>query len=391
MPDELDPIPMFPTVPAAQTSDAAMAMERLNEQNRILLEARMLPRGKKLTDEQIDAVREAFAKYTAEREITPAQVAREINYGATVVSQWQSRTYKGSYQNVTHAINDWMERDHRRADAQRPKDYVSTWVAETMRTVAYQADKLGMMAAIVAPAGSGKTLILKALVDQMRGVYVYCHENITVRELLLKIATAMGFRLDAGSRSASKIRLIQWISENLKGTKRPIFLDEAQNLHRAISSVRSIYDQAEVPIIMAGTSQIHDYINDRTDGKGQFSSRCLRFNVVEHVRSVEGPGGGGKAGRDLFSVDEVKAFYASKKIRLANDALMMLWALACQVNHGTMRLIEKLADNALAMNPEASVLQAEHVIEAMELFFGPVHAKYLGTLVERYEQIAKVG
>jgi len=38
----------------------------------------MLPRGKKLTDEHIDTVREAFAGYIAERGIKPAQVAREV-------------------------------------------------------------------------------------------------------------------------------------------------------------------------------------------------------------------------------------------------------------------------------------------------------------------------
>jgi len=83
-----------------------------------------------------------------------------------------------------------------------------------------------MMAAIVAPAGSGKSLVLKALADETRGIYVYCQPNVTVRELLYKIALALGYRADRrrpASRDCPPGSL-----NSFRGTKRRSISDEAQ-------------------------------------------------------------------------------------------------------------------------------------------------------------------
>jgi len=363
------------------------AIDRLNEVNRILLEARMLPRGTPLRDEQIEAVRDAFKAYTGKREIPYTQVAREVNYASAVISDWAAGKYKGNVDKVTHAINDWMERDRRREDARRPKDYVSTWIAETMRTIAYQADKHNLMAAIVAPAGCGKSKVLKVLTEELRAIYVYCDPEITERELLFKLAS-LDWKRHTG---ATKAALRQHIVEKLADTKRMIFLDEAQQMRRSIRVVRSIYDQAEVPIVMAGTAEILQYIDDRADGRGQFASRCIRYNVIDSLRTAEGPGGGKRGGRDLFTIEEIKKFFASKQIRLSTDGLTLMWLLACQPNHGTLRLVEKLAVIALDLNRGVQLLTREHVMEALELFRGPSEATYLEELSTKYEVLAKAG
>jgi DNA transposition AAA+ family ATPase len=276
-----------------------------------------------------------------------------------------------------------MERDRRREDAERPRDYVSTWVADSMRSIVYQADKQQLMAAIVAPAGCGKTKVLKALTEELRGVYVYCDPNITERELLYKIACAVDWKRDIGT----KVAMLRHIIAKLQNTKRVIFLDEAQQLHRAISAVRSIFDQAEVGIIMAGTQEIMRYVDDRADGRGQFSSRCIRFNVLEEIRNAESPNGG-SAGRDLFTMEEIKKFFATRKIRLATDAMRLMWLLACQPSHGTLRLIEKLASIAADLNRKAEVLEREHIMIALEFFRGAREAAYLENLTERYAKAA---
>jgi DNA transposition AAA+ family ATPase len=398
MPDEpLDPIPMFPSSDAggAAPQDNADAdrrlMDRLNEQNRILLEARMLPRGKTLTEEHVAGVREAFADYIAKRDIMPSQVAREIGYSPAVVSDWSKGKYKGDVDKVTHAINDWMERDARREKASRPKDYVETRVAEMIQTAVYLADKETKMVAIVTPSGSGKTKVLKILTERMRGIYAYVDPNITERELVFKIASALGF--PRTGKSPSKAALRHFIIEKLADTRRPIFLDEAQNLHKAIGVVRSLFDQANVPIVMAGTREIMTYVDDRSDGRGQFSRRCIRFNIIEQIINVEGPGGGaaGGAGRHLFDEKEIERFLKSKEIRVTRDGLHMMWLLACLANHGTLGLIETLGGIAQHLNPKAEAIDREMVVEAMQMFRGPQDAAYLEKLADRYEQIAKVG
>src|SRR5258708_2726817 len=69
------------------TRDAREAMDRLNESNRVLVEARMLPRGCKLTQEQINGVIERYIAFTKANGITAKQAAREVGYSKSVLSE----------------------------------------------------------------------------------------------------------------------------------------------------------------------------------------------------------------------------------------------------------------------------------------------------------------
>jgi DNA transposition AAA+ family ATPase len=363
----------------AQAEAAREAMDRLNESNRVQLEARMLPR--KLTAEQVDGVRERLAAYMESQGATVTRIARESGYSASVVSQWLSGHYAGNVEKVAAALNDWMERDARRDRSRQPKDYVKTQVAEDIRTLAYLADKRLCMAAVVVPAGAGKTYVLKALTDELRGVYLYC-KPATAREFLLSLALALGWKK---GDHATRATLSRWIVETLSGTRRVIFLDEAHQLGKTVGVVRSIHDEAGVPIVMAGTADILDQINDRRDGRGQFSSRTMRYNALDLIRNAEDPRGGGRSGaggRDLFSVEEVKAFFDSRKIRLAKDALMLLWAIACLPNYGCLRLVERTVEMVFDMDPDSELVKRDDVLLALRTMLG-AEAGYLERVADR--------
>lgn len=367
-----------------QSNEHREAMDRLNETNRILLEARMLSRKQPLSLQQTADTIEQFRHYTEQRRMPMVQVSREINYAESVISQWKAGNYRGDVEAVTRAINDWLERDARRASAERPKDTVSTWVAETIRTIALQADKQVMMAVIVAPAGAGKTKVLRAMTDEMRGIYLYCFTSMTEREFLASLLAAMG-KTVAGKTKAALMR--QVVGE-LKGTKRILFLDEAQQLPKAIGCIRSIHDQAQVPIVMAGTADILRYVDDRADGRGQFSSRTIRCNLLDFVCNAEDPNGN-PAGRDLFTIEEIRSFFAMRSMRLADDAMRLMWALACLPNFGTLRLIGNVADIAADVNRSADMLTRQHLIGALQMLVGG-EAKYLNNLAERHQEKSRV-
>ena len=214
------------------------------------------------------------------------------------------------------------------------------------------------MAAIVAPAGTGKTKVLKALAEEMRAIYVYCLPSHTPREFLAAIAAPLGGKKIEGKTEAALMRAVV---ESLQGTRRVIFLDEAHQLTRAARCIRAIHDQAQVPIVMAGTADILRYVDDRADGRGQFSSRTLRFNLLDYVKNAQDPDGNA-AGRDLFSIEEIREFFERRKIRLATDALRLMWALACLPNFGTLRLIGTVADIAMDVNHGADVLTRPQIL-----------------------------
>jgi DNA transposition AAA+ family ATPase len=356
------------------------AMDRLHEQNRIQLEARMA--AKALSKDDVERIRERFAEYVQSHGVELSVVARQTNYSLAVVSAWHAGKYKGNAAKAAVAINAWLERDARRAQAERPKDSIDTRVADDIRSIVNAADKLGKMAAIVCPSGAGKTFVLKALAEETRGLYIYCHDGMRTREFLMTIALALGFRKSIGTQA----ELHRFIVANLKGTRRIIFLDEAHRLGKVqLGFTRSIYDEAQVPIVLAGTADILEAINeDRASGRGQFASRTIRYNTMDHVRNAEAPDGGGAAqGRDLFSVDEVKRFFEMKKIRLNRDAMMLLWALACLPNFGCLRLIESCAETAIELNRGVDVLTREMIVEALKLLHGS-DAIYMERMTDRH-------
>jgi|GEM_PF-1545658 len=341
--------------------DARQAMDRLNQTNRILVGAKMLSRSEKLTDEQIDAVVSRYHEHTKARELSAAQVSRQCGYSKSTLSDWAARKYAGDVDAVTHAVNDWMERDGRRQDSRRPKDYIQTEVAESMRSIIMLADKLTMMATIVVPAGAGKTLVLRAMTEQMNGLYVSCAAGMSVRDFYLAIARALGGRDTKGTSS----ELRRFIVEKLTGTKRVIFIDEAHQLGARIGYIRSIYDEAKVAVVMAGTDEILKFTDDRAHGRGQFSSRTLRYDAVATARNVEGPDG--ERGQDLFSIEEIQAFFASKSMRIDRDALRLVWSLSCLPGHGTLRLVDSIVNVIRDLDPDISLIRRADVLEALQI------------------------
>ena len=365
----------------SQGNEFREAMESLNESNRILIGARMLTKSKTLTQQQTFEIVERFQRHIERRGISLSQVAKQIRYAESVISQWRSNVYKGDMDGVTRAVNDWIERDARRAEVARPRGEIKTWCAETMRTVSHISDKHCLMAAIVAPSGSGKSMVLQALTEEMRGIYISVDPAITARELLRKLAVSLGRKLERGSRGL----LLSYIVGELRGSKRILFFDEAQHLGKAVAYLRAIHDQANVPIVMAGTADILGYVDDRADGRGQLARRTIVCNIMEEVYNAEQPGGQ-SMGRDLFTLSEVREFFASRQIKLTDGGLSLMWSLACLPDHGTLGLVELLAKLALEANRGIEVLDRPHIIKAANAFLGRARAKHVQTIAERHEQ-----
>jgi len=339
------------------------AMDRMNERNRVLMEARMLPAHAELSRDLVSEIVDHFKKYIDKHDITAAQVGREIQYAPAVISAWMKESYKGDVSAVTRAINNWMERDARRKEARRPSDYVSMWLAEDYRTYVYLADKQKKMLVLVGPSGTGKTKVIKTLCEELRGLYVCCSENMTLRGLLLALAKELDWTRDGGHR----YELERYVIERLAGTERIVFIDEAHLLGPTIRSLRAIYDQAEVPIVMAGTDEIEGAVDDRAHGRGQFTSRCIFYSALDHIRTTGGGRAAPNEGKDLFTVEEIKAFFAKRKIRLNRDGLQMIWALSCLAGYGCLRLVEAVIEMAFIIDPDVQALGKSEVVAALRM------------------------
>lgn len=370
------------------TAQSDHAIQRMIDENRVLTGSRMIPSAGPLMDGHHQSVRDALEAFLADTNTPLAQVAAGTRYSDTTLSEWRSGKYAGNCDKLTRAVNRWLERESQRRAAIRPNDYVATEVAEAMYFIIDEADRRNCMAAIVAPSGTGKSMILKDAAESMRGAYIDCRETLSGRTFIRKMIIAIGGQPRSGITRDDLLTYLITFVKGKPGRRPPIFLDEAQNLTpELISIVRTVHDLAEVPIIMAGTAAIFTATNDRADGGGQFASRCLYFDVSSHLqRAKRGrPNGGGAQGQagervPTFKLDEVKRFLDMKRMRVTPEALDLIWKLACLDGFGGLRFARELANGKLD-----EVISPRRVWHHLEGFYS-YHIDTLRSSLDQFER-----
>jgi len=339
-------------------------IEDISTESRVLREARKLPMSP-LTKTELGTVRRDFTNYLKKHDITLEYVSKATGHGVSTLSQFRQSKYKGDNDKVARSLNSWIERDASQRKAVLPTDFIRTKIVEEIQAVVSIADKSQSMAAIVAPSGSGKTMALEVMAEKYSGRLIYCTEDLTPKSLLVKIAKAVG----GATKKKNTAWLMDEVVEQLRGTRRPLFLDEAHRLPpNTLPRIRSIHDQAQVAIIMAGTHEILHQINDRSDGRGQFASRCLQYNCLEHVHNAEDPDTN-RLGRPLFTKDEIKQYLNNMQVRFAPDAIDMMWAISCLPNHGCLRTAKRIV-MLLSQQSTEKAITRKQISRALALLFG---------------------
>ena len=358
----------------------------LHKAVRVLRAARMLPMKGELTELQRDEVRKLYTQHTYQFDIADAAVAKAIGKSPSTISQWRNGKYRGDNDELTRLVNGWIERDLRQRLAGVEADYIPTWVAEGMASIIDIAHEERCMAAMVLPAGSGKTMVLETKAGEMAGFYIYADEDDTAAKFLAKLARAVGVDPDKPRRrTAADIK--QAIVDKLRGSGRPVFIDEAHRLPpQAFGRIRSIHDQSGSSILMAGTHDILNRINDRSSGAGQMASRCLIWNALEHVINAEDPSGGPALGRPLFSKDEVRQFLAQQNVKLTTDGFDFAWALACLPGHGCLRLVGRLV-RVCGRISSGKAVTARQLADVLSMLFGN-QGRAIASSAKRHVQLA---
>jgi len=356
----------------------------LGQDAHIRIQGRILPTDKPLTDEQINQVREDFVAYIDCHGITRMEIARQLGCSNDLVNKFANSTYKSDCEPMARRLNDWMEQDARARRAELPDVYVSTWIADSLLGLAYNAISAGMMAAAVVPSGCGKSKVLKILAHKTSGHYLYCDEDHTVKGFMVDLTKAIDDKMGTqGSAGQLKRKIVQ----RLKGTRQPIFLDEAQRLPEAVySRIRSIHDQAGVSIIMAGTDEILYRIDDQAGGKGQMASRCYRFNAMDSIYNVDGDGDDRSAAL-LFSEDEIREYLERVHVRIDPDAFQLMHALACIPGRGCLRTVRAVLRLILQRWPGEAVTR-DRILWALPIQFGDegLHMAQLASRVHQWKR-----
>ncbi len=331
-------------------------------------EARMLPLAGKLTDEQREAVREDVGAYLTKKKIDADELAHDIGLSKRVVENFLA---EGASDRRTRQFNQWLNDRMRRDNPQLPRGMVTTTVTERMIGVIKATDALGTMGLIIGPAGVGKTLVLKACQAGLvsGAVHIECHSGTTnprpfaawlARELSTR--GRVGATIPHGQRRSISAMMGDLV-DRLRVHRRTLLIDEAHYLSKAALNIcRDLHKQTGVPIVLVGSRDVTETINDFTEFHGQFSSlMTYSYNVGEEQAS---------RGRPLYTVDEIAEFAASMEIKLTKPAGVLLTELSCILGWGGLRRVQQVLLNAKLLADEGRAINDTHVRRALRDMLG---------------------
>lgn len=296
----------------------------------------MLPTDRALTPPEIEQVARDARRFFKERRISTEALSRSLGdkCSAPVLSQFFNGHYKGDCERIARAVNAHMERLAQTAEVRRPAGFVETEVARRILAVVRTAVETCCIGEVVGPAGVGKTLTLQAAAALYPGsLYVRAvHGTLSPYGFITDLAGMLGV-----TKRAAMGPVQRQLVEALKGTARPIFVDEAHQLREATFEViRDIHDGAGNPFVLAGTRRLREMTTSRDRFFGQFNRRIVaRCDVTEIASRTNNP-------RPLFTVEDIRKVFESAKLRLTSDAHQFLTDLANIPDEGALGLCEKV-------------------------------------------------
>ncbi len=345
----------------------------------------MLPTDRPLNPAEIEQVARDFGRWIKERRWSLTAISKKLGEGfsPSLLSQFKDGLYKGDQERVARAVNELMEREERRREVPPPKGFVETEVARRIMTVCRTAIDTCGIGVVYGPSGAGKTLTLETVHSQVAGSIYHRVTQATTRApgLVYAIASLLGL-----TRLTSLQQMQPRVINTLKGTGRPIFIDEAQQLgDTGMLAVRDIHDAAGVPIVLVGTIDVRKKVDDSQQWYGQMASRVIATcDITEFALRPKNP-------RPLFTPEEIREVFAGERLRLTDDGADFLTTIACVPGAGGLRVVKQIVLIASRLPKfRDKALDASILRQVAKQMHG---AAYLEVLRERAERLrlAKVG
>ncbi len=332
----------------------------------------MLPEDRRLTAEEIEGARRLYGEYRAAAGLTHKAVAREIGISEGVLVSFHTGNYRGDREKIARKLVRWQRQHEAGQRAGLPEQMITTGVVEEMLAVITNAKATKSIALIMGPSGTSKTMVCKAAAQLIPGT-IRLEMGVVTRSPVAFLRTLA--RAVNVSHKLAGTEMFQRIVAQLQGTNRLIIVDEAAYLTReSINCVRDLHKQAEVPIVLVGTKDIAELVNDFTEFYGQLE-RLISFalNISEKYGSTDRP---------LFTVEEVVEFATTMKLRLTPDGAERLTELCCIPGWGGLGKARNVLLNARMLSKNKAVT-AKHINSAIRQMTGVAGLRRVEQRVER--------
>lgn len=303
---------------------------------------------------------------------TATDLARRTSVKESAISAFRNDKWKGKLGTLYTLASDLVKAVNallvqRSADETRVEGFVSTRFAREVEALVQYAVKRRIIAAFVAPAGSGKTMTLQAVRDNIPGsaLLTVTRTRSGVKSFLQLFARSIGIQ-EVGRAD----ELQDAIVSRLLRSDRLIIVDECHKLGTpCLDVLREIQDEVHCPMVLAGTPSF--YATLTLQRVGSVSNELMdqlysRVGMYRDLTSIDNAGSGEPDA--LFTVDDIRAVFGKGHVRLTHDGAKFLTDLANCPASGGLRACRDLVQIVVDLYPRqavcAELLNAAMVMKA---------------------------
>lgn len=295
--------------------------------------ARML--GENPTKEELRQAATFFTQWREKRNLSLGQVSNKTGLARGTISAALSLSYKGDTASILRQLLAFADNYEIAKDVVRPEGIVMTRCIRLMWSVIQQTMATRTIGVVTAPAGFGKSVVLKAASESFTGAILVeiDEKHKTATGIIKLIAPTM--RIGAARASAL---VFDDIKNKLRESERLILVDQAHEMREDALNVLRTLNDLGCPIVLAGTRGLHGVVNDIAQGSQIYSRLGMVKNIDEEMEL--GDDGGTKI--PMITVDEVLKICAAGELRFAADAQDFLHRLAHAPGLGSLRTCKLL-------------------------------------------------
>lgn len=226
-------------------------------------------------------LKEQIQKLLTEKKETQSSLALALGVSTTVVNQWLHDKYPGDISGLELKISKFLEMKAERDEfSLQAETFCDTYGSLKYMEAARLAHRDGHIRVCYGDAGLGKTWAGREYARQNPGtIFIEASADFSPRVLLQEILIALG-RDGHGSNHAMR----REIASILKGSKRLLIVDEAENLpYRSLEILRRIYDETEIGILLAGMPRLLANLKGKRGDFKQLYSRIAGVFSLEKL------------------------------------------------------------------------------------------------------------
>ena len=203
-------------------------------------------------------------EYLGTTNMNKEEFGKRIGYSRSAVSLYVSGKYKSDPSELEEAIRNYFNEIGfvNESEIKSESDIFISNDVKNIMAVCQACHESGSLGAIVGRTGFGKTYTLKKYAQLDKVAYIECDDTMARRDFITAIERSIGLPIGSGSIYGRVNNIKEFFNVN-RGYL--LIIDEADKLiskdtTKKIETLRTIFDQSEVSILIAGEPELESII-----------------------------------------------------------------------------------------------------------------------------------